>query len=94
MSAQWTTTLGLILDIFGAFLVATEVVNKFHGAMIGPFPTIDSMAEPPPKTPEFIEWERKKFIKMSIGLALLTIGFFLQIVGSWLPTWLEAIQKT
>ena len=84
MCAQWFTTFGLLLDIFGAVLVATEVVNKFNGAMIGPFPTIDSMDNPPPKTPEFIEWERKKFIKMTAGLICLILGFVLQMFGTWL----------
>lgn len=94
MSAQWVTTFGLLLDIIGAFLVAIEVVNKFHGIQFDGHKTIDALADPPPKTTDFIKWERKKFVKMTIGLTLLTFGFLLQIVGTWLPTWLQAIQKT
>ena len=94
MSAQWITTFGLLLDIFGAFLVATEVVSKFHGdQFLGP-KEYNKLADNPPKTPEFAEWERKKFIKMAIGLTLLTLGFLLQIAGTWIPTWLQTMQKT
>jgi uncharacterized membrane protein len=94
MAAQWVTTIGLILDIFGAFLVASEVVKQFKGNMHSAFPTIDSLGDPPRKSEEFILWEHIKFKRMKLGLLLLTVGFILQIVGTWLPTWLQSIQKT
>jgi len=94
MCAQWITTIGLFLDILGAFLVASEVVNKFNGEMLDAFPTIDSMDHPPPKSQEFIRWELSKFKNMRLGLVLLTLGFSLQGVATWLPLWLQAIQRT
>jgi len=51
MSAQWITTTGLLFDIFGAFLVASEVVRKFEGEQFLGTPTIDTLddANLPPK---------------------------------------------
>jgi hypothetical protein len=94
MAAQWITTIGLLLDICGAFLVASEVVRKFDGEQFKGTPSIDELGDPPKKSTEFMRWELSKFNNMKIGLFLLTIGFILQGVATWLPLWLQATQKT
>lgn len=90
MSSQLVTTIGLVFDIFGALLVAIEVVKKFDGDQFVVGQTYATMSDPPKKTPAFIKWELFKYRTMKLGLTLLVLGFILQIAGTWLPT----IQKT
>lgn len=82
--SQVISTIGLILDIIGAFLVASEVVSQYKGHQLKPIETRCSQSELPEKTKEYKKWENIKNLKMKIGLALLTIGFLMQITGVWL----------
>jgi hypothetical protein len=70
----------LISDIVGAFFVATEVVSQFKG---NPLPSLrDSMlGQPNPFSQDYIDWEKRKYYRMKIGLTFLFLGFILQIVG-------------
>jgi len=81
------TTVGLCLDIAGAWLVAYEVVVQYRG-------TTHELAEPyayggnlegaePVKTTGFLIYEAGKYSRMWIGLGLLTVGFILQIASAW-----------
>jgi hypothetical protein len=88
-------TLGLLLDIAGAWLVAWEVVRQFHGAKtrvaggvlrtdyLGSdgTPVVDGQRAE--DTQEFVFWEQKKYKRMKIGLGFLTVGFLLQLVSNW-----------
>ncbi len=82
--SQVISTIGLSLDIIGAFMVASEVVSQYKGHQLKPIETRCSQSEPPEKTDEFTEWENIRNLKMKIGLDLLTIGFLMQIAGVWL----------
>jgi hypothetical protein len=84
MTPQWVTTAGLVCDIFGAVLVAIEVVNKFDGDQFELGQTYDTLTKPPKKTMAFIQWELSKFKTMKLGLIFLLVGFALQIAGTWL----------
>jgi hypothetical protein len=72
------STIGLVFDILGAWLVAWEVVRQFSGIRIE---TV--WAKLGDETPEYRDYEKSKFKMMWWGLGLLTIGFILQIAGIW-----------
>ncbi|NOR69298.1 MAG: hypothetical protein GQ532_06310 [Methylomarinum sp.] len=81
---QIITTIGLSLDIFGAYLLANEITNEFEGEMylnssIGCGETLR-----PIKTVEFTSWEIKHKASLRYGLSLLSLGFFLQGTGIWI----------
>lgn len=80
------TTAGLFCDIFGAILVANEVVRVFNGAVTIDIGDSGSLNGSPRLTqnPDFVRHEAKKRKIMKWGLGLLFIGFFLQGVGTWL----------
>jgi len=86
MFSQIISTLGLALDIIGAWLVASEIVSQYKGK--NPFRTMPNILNgeipPPEKSNGFMSWEIITKRKMKIGLALLTIGFILQAIGLWL----------
>ena len=78
-----TNIIGIFFDIIGAFLVATEVINKFHGRQYGGSMMFDSsFMPPPPLTAEYKKWALLKERKMTIGLFCLTLGFCLQIIAN------------
>ena len=82
--SQVISTIGLLLDIIGAYMVASEVVSQYKGHQLKPIETRCGQSEPPEKTKEFTKWENIRNLKMKIGLFLLTIGFLMQITGVWL----------
>ena len=74
---------GIVLDICGAFLVASEVVHKFHRRQYGDSFTFDSSVQfAPLQTEEYKKWAHLKERKMTIGLFLLTMGFVLQLIAN------------
>ena len=79
-------SIGLGFDIFGAWFVAWEVVRQYEGRQYGSESLLHMRLDAPSaeKTPEFLKWEINKYRRMKIGLALLTIGFVLQIGANWL----------
>lgn len=86
MLSAWVTTLGLICDIFGAVLVANEVVRVFRGPVAidtGDAGCIGGNTHVVPN-PEFEIHERRKRRIMKWGLVFLLLGFVLQGVGTWL----------
>ncbi len=87
MTAQIITSIGLILDIIGALLVANEVVRVFNGPTtidIGGAGTLGGGFIPKPN-PEYEAHDSKKRKIMAVGLACLFCGFILQGVGAWWP---------
>lgn len=72
------TTLGLFLDIIGAWCIAYEVINIYHE---NPFET--TFGGKQIKLEKFQIWEKKKLFFMKIGLLLLTLGFLMQIFSLW-----------
>lgn len=78
--------IGLLCDIVGAFLVASEVVIQFkgqrfgdtHGVNLGGF--VEASA--PEETATYRKWEAGKYRKMKIGLSFLVVGFLLQILAN------------
>jgi len=86
---QVISATGLVLDIVGAILVAVEVVRKnsepstidiggagtWNGGFI------------PAKNPKYEQREKGKQKIMACGLALLFVGFALQICGTLMPVW-------
>ena len=81
---------GLALDIFGAWLVAWEVVSQFKGDKHKSLPTWEGALGPPQETDFYKKHEKNKYLKMKIGLACLTLGFILQILSNW-PTLIKAL---
>lgn len=80
---------GLVLDIVGAFLVASEVVRQYRGkkyeepqgfVISKPFITGLEVKE----TAEYAGWEVRRYRSMKCGLVCLTTGFLFQIVSTWL----------
>lgn len=76
-------TVGLCFDVFGAWLVAWEVVRKFDGQKLEVDPHIAAADDPPYETKEYKKWEKKKYGFMKCGLICLTIGFLLQIASNY-----------
>lgn len=77
---QIITTLGLVFDIVGAWLVAAEVYKTYEGPLVmGTWGGIGN------KDPEYAEYEKGKIKTMKWGLYALIIGFILQGIGTWLP---------
>ena len=81
-----TTSIGLIFDIIGAFLVSWEVVRQYKGKRFAPLPIqkIDINAEEQDDLindhPLYIFYEMKKYKRMVWGLVFLTLGFGLQML--------------
>ena len=78
---------GIICDIVGAWFVGWEVVRQYEGKKyevsagfaMGDFVVGQQAKETEPYT----AWEKSKYTKMKIGLALLTVGFALQLAANW-----------
>ena len=79
--------IGIAMDIFGAYFVAYEVVRRYRGEKyesgigsgpIGGVPTNDA----PIETLDFQAFERRRFRNMTLGMALLTVGFTLQFLAN------------
>ena len=77
---------GLICDIVGAVLVASEVVRQFHGQKHKEstgFSFGDFVSNPPPEeTEEYKRWDILKYQNMKWGLGLLVFGFTLQAIAN------------
>jgi len=87
MLSQIFTSVGLVFDIFGAVLVANEVVRVFRGPTtvdVGDTGAINGSFRPAPH-PEFEKHEIRKRRIMAVGLTFLLIGFLFQGLGSWWP---------
>jgi hypothetical protein len=76
-------SIGLFLDIVGAWFVAWEVVRQYKGNTHGISMAFGDFVNPSPKTKEYKSWVQNKYLKMKIGLGCLTIGFMLQIASNW-----------
>ena len=81
--SQVLSSVGLLLDMVGAFFIAYEVVNKFKGQEYNPSPTTPGSIAPPTKTEQFSSWISLRNKVMITGLVLLTAGFSLQIWSNW-----------
>ncbi|HDY86992.1 MAG TPA: hypothetical protein ENH82_02620 [bacterium] len=77
-------SVGLFLDIIGAWFIAFEVVKQYKGQkfFVEAQTWDDTFGKYPEELPEYTAWEKSKYIKMWIGLFLLTIGFSLQIYSN------------
>lgn len=78
---------GIVCDIIGAFLVASEVVRQFHGKKYGgsaqmSFDSSVVINQPAQESEEYREWDVRKYRNMKFGLALLALGFTLQIIAN------------
>ena len=84
-------TIGLLLDIAGAWFVAWEVINQYKGQKTKLSTGVVVQAEgwsvvagqEAEDTDEFKKWEILKYWRMKVGLAFLTIGFLLQLASNW-----------
>ena len=75
--------IGLIFDMVGATFVAWEVARQFKGKKFHDIGQAQcSNLTYSPETEEFQKYTKAKEIKMKIGLALLIIGFSLQIASN------------
>jgi len=89
-------SIGLLLDIVGAWLVAWEVTNQFKGhrsSVSGGFinnklgdirPNKSISGQTVHDTMSFVAWESLKLHRMKIGIYIITIGFALQIASLWI----------
>ncbi|MFN2623921.1 MAG: hypothetical protein ABR611_13870 [Chthoniobacterales bacterium] len=74
---------GIVMDIVGAFLVASEIVHKFGGHQYGAGPSFDSATVlPPVETEDYKKWAHLKTVRMTRGLFLLTVGFVFQVLAN------------
>jgi hypothetical protein len=78
-------SIGLLFDIFGAWLIAIEIFYQFKGKTHQE-PTIYCNGTfEQDETPEYKKDKTIKHKAMWLGLALLTVGFVLQIISNHLP---------
>ncbi|MBU0909386.1 MAG: hypothetical protein KKA54_09995 [Proteobacteria bacterium] len=86
MNTQLTTasinSIGLIFDIVGAILVASEVVNQYKGKQYKENPTWRNLAEQS-KSEEYVRHEKHNYHRMAWGLGFLIFGFLFQLLGQW-----------
>ena len=82
--APTVTSVGLIFDIYGAYLVAVELRNVFEGQTTFNIAPIGGSVHSW-TNPKFVEHEQKKRKTMKLGLNFLFLGFMLQGIGVWLP---------
>jgi hypothetical protein len=87
-SGQMWTTVGLLCDICGAFLVASEVVQQFRGKKLEDARALTESGSfvfgaKGGESREYQSWEASKYRKMRWGLVFLVIGFLLQAIGAW-----------
>jgi len=74
---------GLVFDIVGAWFVAWEVVVQYKDNKHKKLTSWEGALGPPQETYAYKKYEETKYLKMKIGLILLTIGFILQIFSNW-----------
>jgi len=86
--AALTNSLGLVLDIVGAVLVASEVVRQYRGeklqsrgGWVGGAEVVDHDVS---ETAQYRDWEKTKYRNMKFGLGFLIAGFLLQLASNWL----------
>lgn len=84
MNVFMVSSLGLLLDIIGAWLVAIEVVKQFRGEKYSGGPICAGGNTTPMPTTIYSKWEKSKHCYMKWGLFLLTIGFLVQIAANFL----------
>lgn len=77
-------SIGLVFDATGAVLIAYEIWAPFKGKKYRDDITIDELDGPVKETKEFLAWERRKYSLMVFGLALLVIGFLLQLASQFI----------
>ena len=80
----FVNSIGLILDIIGAWLIAYEVVNQYRGFKIQlnniPSANVQSTLSPVAADHRDLKvYEHHKYQKMKWGLGLLTLGFIFQL---------------
>ncbi|TAN42509.1 MAG: hypothetical protein EPN22_12110 [Nitrospirae bacterium] len=76
------SSIGLVSDLAGAWLVAIEVVSQYKGKKYEENIPIDKMATPVQETEEYKNFEQMKYIYMKLGLGFLTVGFCLQLLAN------------
>ena len=83
--AKYISSVGLILDIVGVWLLAYEIVKPFKGRRDQL--RVETLFDPAwgfaIKT-AFDLWEEVKGTYGMWGLFLLTLGFILQLIGLWI----------
>ena len=76
-------SLGLALDIIGAWFIAWEIVRRYKGVKFKKVGGAECGASPEdPQTDEYKKYEKNKSLFMWLGIILLTIGFGLQIYSN------------
>lgn len=83
-------TVGLLLDLVGALMIGFEFFKKFDGdkfrpdagLAVHPLKGVIHQSEVQP-TDDYMKWDAKREKMAKIGLAMLCIGFILQIVANW-----------
>lgn len=86
MTSQVWTTIGLVMDLLGAWFVAIEIIKKFNGPQtidVGGVGTLNGSFVPKPN-PQYLDYEKIKHRWMACGLLFLTLGFLMQIAGTWI----------
>lgn len=81
--ARSINSIGLFLDIIGAWLVAIEVVKQYRGIKYREQKTWEDMASNPKESQGYENWKMRNHRWMLLGLVLLTVGFLLQVVSNW-----------
>ena len=82
ITALSINSIGLVFDIIGAVLVASEVVYQYKGKRYKENPTWQDLAEQT-KSEEYVRHEKINYRTMKFGLGFLLAGFLLQLTAQW-----------
>lgn len=84
LAAHVVSTVGIGLDVVGAWLVGLEIVRKYNGNMYTGTIQSGLINEPAQKhTDGYDQFLGRQRLMMTCGLILITGGCILQILGTW-----------
>jgi hypothetical protein len=74
----------VVLSVAGAWCVGYSVIDRFQGAEYGGL-TADNADGKAHKTLEYAQWESRNTAWTRVGIILITVGGFVQIVSLFVP---------
>ena len=83
IDSRWFSVVGLVFDICGAFVLTKAVIVSKHDAVELGVMNLSGNTEEENLTLPAVQDRLKQARFAKIGLALLFVGFALQLIGSW-----------
>lgn len=84
-ATQLASVSGILLVMFGSWLVAIELVIRFRGYAFKVINLTGDGSADTEKTKDFEKWELRRACWMWTGLVFITVGSLLQLFGTLAP---------